>query len=114
MKRFVSAGLLIPVAIGIGSAGYWLGRRNAELPAQIASVTTPEPASASTSSAAAKKKVLYYRDPMGKPDFSPVPMKDSMGMDYLPVYEGEDTGKTTADIASSSKGKGKILYYRNP
>lgn len=34
-------------------------------------------------------RVLYYRNPMGLPDTSPVPKKDSMGMDYLPVFEGE-------------------------
>lgn len=37
----------------------------------------------------AERKVLYYRNPMGLADTSPVPKKDSMGMDYLPVYEGE-------------------------
>jgi Cu(I)/Ag(I) efflux system membrane fusion protein len=32
---------------------------------------------------------------MGHPDTSPVPKKDSMGMDYIPVYEDEqDDGKT--------------------
>lgn len=36
------------------------------------------------------RKVLYYRNPMGLPDTSPVPKKDGMGMDYIPVYEGED------------------------
>ena len=35
------------------------------------------------------KKVLYYRNPMGLPDTSSAPKKDSMGMDYIPVYEGE-------------------------
>ncbi len=42
----------------------------------------------------AEPAVLYYRNPMGLPDTSPVPKKDSMGMDYLPVYAGEvnDTG----------------------
>jgi Cu(I)/Ag(I) efflux system membrane fusion protein len=35
------------------------------------------------------KRVLYYRNPMGLPDTSPVPKKDSMGMGYLPVYDGE-------------------------
>lgn len=34
-------------------------------------------------------KVRYYRNPMGSPDTSPVPKKDSMGMDYVPVCEGE-------------------------
>ncbi|WP_089172881.1 efflux RND transporter periplasmic adaptor subunit [Bosea sp. AS-1] len=38
---------------------------------------------------AEKGRILYYRNPMGLPDTSPVPKKDSMGMDYLPVYEGE-------------------------
>ena len=38
---------------------------------------------------AGKGRILYYRNPMGLPDTSPVPKKDSMGMDYLPVYEGE-------------------------
>jgi Cu(I)/Ag(I) efflux system membrane fusion protein len=46
--------------------------------------------------AAGPRKILYYRNPMGLPDTSPVPMKDWMGMDYIPVYEGEeqDDGKT--------------------
>ncbi len=38
------------------------------------------------------RRVLYYRNPMGLPDTSPLPKKDSMGMDYVPVYEGEDEG----------------------
>src|SRR5207247_573985 len=38
------------------------------------------------------RKILYYRNPMGLPDTSPVPKKDWMGMDYIPVYEGEAQG----------------------
>jgi Cu(I)/Ag(I) efflux system membrane fusion protein len=38
------------------------------------------------------RKILYYRNPMGAPDISPVPKKDSMGMDYIPVYEDEMSG----------------------
>ena len=34
-------------------------------------------------------KVKYYRNPMGAPDTSPVPKKDSMQMDYIPVCEDE-------------------------
>jgi Cu(I)/Ag(I) efflux system membrane fusion protein len=34
-------------------------------------------------------KVLYYRNPMNPEVTSPVPMKDSMGMDYVPVYQEE-------------------------
>ncbi|MGH6865221.1 MAG: efflux RND transporter periplasmic adaptor subunit [Methyloceanibacter sp.] len=41
------------------------------------------------------RKILYYRNPMGLPDTSPVPKKDSMGMDYIPVYADEvDEGGT--------------------
>jgi membrane fusion protein, copper/silver efflux system len=36
-------------------------------------------------------KIKYYRNPMGLPDTSPMPKKDSMGMDYIPVYEGDDS-----------------------
>jgi Cu(I)/Ag(I) efflux system membrane fusion protein len=41
-----------------------------------------------------KGKILYYRNPMGLPDTSPGPKKDPMGMDYVPVYEGDDSGST--------------------
>ena len=51
----------------------------------------------------AARRILYYRNPMGLPDTSPVPKKDSMGMDYLPVYEGED-----ADDGSVKLSLGKV------
>jgi Cu(I)/Ag(I) efflux system membrane fusion protein len=42
-----------------------------------------------TSASAHKRKPLYYRNPMGLADTSPVPKKDAMGMDYIPVYVDE-------------------------
>src|SRR5476651_395132 len=62
-----------------GAAGYWLGTRT---------LTAPMPAS-SALPAKAEPKILYYRNPMGLPDTSPVPKKDAMGMDYVPVFDGE-------------------------
>ena len=53
--------------------------------------------------AKSERKIKYYRNPMGLPDTSPVPKKDSMGMDYIPVYEGEDT-----DDGSVKLSLGKI------
>lgn len=47
----------------------------------------------------ASRRILYYRNPMGLPDTSPVPKKDSMGMDYLPVYEGEDIDDRTIKLS---------------
>src|SRR5262249_41828680 len=56
----------------------------------------PKPNAAQTPTAGASnaggaKKIKFYRNPMGLPDTSPVPKKDSMGMDYIPIYEGEDS-----------------------
>jgi Cu(I)/Ag(I) efflux system membrane fusion protein len=50
-----------------------------------------EPAAAPATAAAGDRKIKFYRNPMGLPDTSPIPKKDSMGMDYMPVYEGEDS-----------------------
>ncbi len=66
-----------------------------------------------------QRKILYYRNPMGEPDISPVPKKDSMDMDYIPVYEGEIPAQSgsmapEADKAMVAGGGKKILYYRNP
>jgi membrane fusion protein, copper/silver efflux system len=66
----------------VGAAGYWLGTRT---------TTATMPATASIP-AKAEPKILYYRNPMGLPDTSPVPKKDAMGMDYVPVFEGEENG----------------------
>ena len=46
-----------------------------------------EPAAA----AETQRKIKFYRNPMGLPDTSPVPKKDSMGMAYIAVYDGEDS-----------------------
>ncbi|MEW6237999.1 MAG: efflux RND transporter periplasmic adaptor subunit [Candidatus Omnitrophota bacterium] len=38
---------------------------------------------------AAQHEILFYRNPMDPTITSPVPAKDSMGMDYVPVYADE-------------------------
>ncbi|HJV24960.1 MAG TPA: efflux RND transporter periplasmic adaptor subunit [Aromatoleum sp.] len=84
----------IAVALALG-AGYWAGTRDAGHAAA--------PTDSSTLAAAANaggKKILYYRNPMGLPDTSPVPKKDSMGMDYIPVYEGEGAGAGQDDAGA--------------
>lgn len=45
------------------------------------------------------RSILYYRNPMGLPDASPVPKKDSMGMDYIPIYEGEDSDDGSVNVS---------------
>lgn len=55
--------------------------------------------------AAGERKIKYYRNPMGLPDTSPTPKKDSMGMDYLPVYEGEDSDDGTIKLTAGKLQK---------
>ena len=50
-----------------------------------------------------KSKLLYYRNPMGLPDTSPTPKKDPMGMDYIPVYEGEDDAAGDSGLKISAE-----------
>jgi Cu(I)/Ag(I) efflux system membrane fusion protein len=50
-----------------------------------AEAASPPPAT----TPAGGRKILYYRNPMGLADTSPVPKKDAMGMDYIPVYADE-------------------------
>jgi Cu(I)/Ag(I) efflux system membrane fusion protein len=46
-----------------------------------------------------ERSILYYRNPMGLPDTSPVPKKDSMGMDYIAVYEGGDSDDGSVTVS---------------
>lgn len=48
---------------------------------------------------AGARKILYYRNPMGLPDVSPAPKKDPMGMDYVPVYEGDGEDGPTVKLS---------------
>jgi len=38
-----------------------------------------------------KRKIKFYRNPMNPDITSSVPAKDEMGMDYIPVYENDET-----------------------
>jgi Cu(I)/Ag(I) efflux system membrane fusion protein len=81
MKRLKTL-LVLAAGIAAGAAGnYWFGHR----PEPVATPAAAEQAQP----APGERKILYYRNPMGLPDTSPVPKKDSMGMDYIPVYADE-------------------------
>jgi Cu(I)/Ag(I) efflux system membrane fusion protein len=106
---------LLLVAASLG-AGYWWGTRQhvAEAP-RLAEGKTGSAATAPA--AAVKSRILYYRNPMGLPDTSPVPKKDQMGMDYVPVYEGgEPHGpevKISLDKVQKLGVKTEAAAYRN-
>jgi RND family efflux transporter MFP subunit len=79
--------IAVVIAAALAAAGgYWYGSRGAHevMPA------ADNMADAGKGAEQGGRKILYYRNPMGLPDTSPTPKKDSMGMDYIPVYEGED------------------------
>jgi Cu(I)/Ag(I) efflux system membrane fusion protein len=88
--------LLALIAAGTGAGGYWLGRAKQIAPEALAGGTG---------------RILYYRNPMGQPDTSPAPKKDSMGMDYIPVYERDAAptpGTVTVDTAKLQRAGVRI------
>ena len=98
---------LVAALIGIGG-GYRLGAGSWTAPKSekpIAQVKSQDPAAA--------RKVLYWKDPDGKADFSPNPKKTSDGRDYLAVHDEEEPQLAGAQVAKR-EGKAKLLYYRNP
>ena len=56
-------------------------------------------APAKPESALAAGQILYYRNPMGLADTSKVPKKDSMGMDYIPVFAGDQADPSTVKVS---------------
>jgi membrane fusion protein, copper/silver efflux system len=67
------------------------------------------PAGAKAPAAAGERKVLFYRNPMDPAVTSPVPAKDAMGMDYVPVYADEAPPPATpANTASAVPGLARV------
>lgn len=92
--RALTIVLLLVAAAAIAASGFWLGQQHGHAGNHAAADTAAAPE-------AGGKKILYYRNPMGLPDTSPTPKKDSMGMDYLPVYEGEDEGGNGVKVSNA-------------
>jgi Cu(I)/Ag(I) efflux system membrane fusion protein len=85
MNKTLIAAVLLAALLGL-VAGHWLNSPQG----------LPDKAQA---------QPQHYRHPMKPSITSPVPAKDEMGMDYLPIYAEEQT---------PAKPERKILYYRNP
>ena len=102
----------VAVALAIaGGAGYWLARVQqgaapaAHGPGEGAGLVTGEGAGGNAAGGASggERQILYYRNPMGLPDTSPVPKKDSMGMDYIPVYADDRPDDSGAVAVSPAR-----------
>ena len=80
MKRAINISLAAVFIVAVVILAYWLGSLR------------PHAASGEQIDRAQLKKapkILFYRNPMGLPDTSIVPKQDSMGMDYIAVYDDE-------------------------
>lgn len=91
MKGLRVLGLVVVLAAAAG--GYWMGQSH--VPAV--------PGDTATEAGTGERRILYYRNPMGLPDTSPVPKKDSMGMDYVPVYADEATDDAGVVVVSPAR-----------
>ncbi len=85
--------------LGVGASGYWFGTRT---------VTQSPTAPVTVKSAKAERKILYYRNPMGLADTSLAPKKDSMGMDYVAVYEEREGPDSAPSPFATSGGAGQV------
>jgi len=61
-----------------------------------------------TANGGERGRIRFYRNPMGLPDTSPTPKKDSMGMDYLPVYEGEQDDDNSVKVSAGKLQKAGV------
>jgi Cu(I)/Ag(I) efflux system membrane fusion protein len=83
---------------GVGFGGYLLGSRSQ---APLHAGESGAASAGASATTASSRKILYFRNPMGLPDTSPTPKKDPMGMDYIPVYEGEEADSGAPGGANS-------------
>ena len=88
MNKTLIGSIGITLAVGIG-IGYGFSLYNSP---KMDSTSSPEAAKAVKET----KKILFYRNAMNPAVTSPVPAKDSMGMDYVPVYADGDAGNDKA------------------
>jgi Cu(I)/Ag(I) efflux system membrane fusion protein len=112
--KYATPAVLAALLLAVGG-GYWLGKARvgagdtAAVPAVVATAAPATPA---------PRKLLYYRNPMGLADTSPVPKKDSMGMDYVAVYEGEegsaDPGAAPGEVKISTEKVQKLGVRTEP
>jgi Cu(I)/Ag(I) efflux system membrane fusion protein len=112
MKTMIWVGAAVAVALASAIAGYRAGS-GAWPVSDVASKRAPS--TQTRSGANTERTVLYWKDPDGKPDFSPGPKKTADGRDYVPVYEDQEADfKEAKSTAPAVKAGKRILYYRNP
>ena len=94
-KSIVIAVIMLAVGAGLG---YVVARNQG--PEKMETMSAKDTAASEKSD-----EPLFYRSSMNPAVTSPVPAKDSMGMDYEPVY---------ADPAQEKPKEPEVLFYRSP
>ncbi len=61
---------------------------------------TPIRANGPAKAAAGERTIKFYKSTMMPGEVSPKPTKDSMGMDMVPVYDGDDSDRGNTDPAA--------------
>ena len=74
MNKSIIFTAVVMLTVGLAS-GYWFAGRSGD---------------AAPAASGESRQPLFYRNPMNPSVTSPVPAKDSMGMDYVPVYAEND------------------------
>ncbi len=83
-QTIIIGGITVSMAIILGAGlGYWVAGQD-DKRVRTGSAAAPE------------RKPLLYRNPMNPQVTSPVPAKDEMGMDYIPVYADNDAAGAPA------------------
>ena len=108
MNKNLIAGIAVAAVLFSGIAGYRLGTRQSATPS-----ASPQNPMAEKPADSTPRKVLYWKDPDGKNDFSPAAKKTADGRDYIAVYDDQEAAIAGATPAKP-KGNAKLLYYRNP
>jgi len=75
----------------VATGAYWVGRSHSDAAMAIDSSTAPS---------TEQREILVYRNPMNPSVTSPVPAKDEMGMDYIPVYADDGGASATPGTVS--------------
>ena len=87
MNRQAVIAVILALAAG-AAGGYFVAGKSG--PAQDPAMT----------GAPQEREPLFYRNPMNPAITSPVPAKDEMGMDYIPVYaNGMDDGRPSGSVS---------------